>query len=90
MELVILEIIEPKHKLLKYFSKLISETRHDSYIKYDISKLLKQRIYMLIQGYEDANDVILESLQWNIPKIEQFYFRFIHLDFKEQTCVHSL
>jgi predicted RNA methylase len=35
-----------------------------------------------------CNDVILESLQWNIPKMEQFYFRFIRLDSKEQTQVH--
>ena len=35
-----------------------------------------------------CNDVILESLQWNIPKMEQFYFRFIRLDSKEQKDVH--
>jgi SNF2 family DNA or RNA helicase len=34
-----------------------------------------------------CNDVILESLQWNIPKMEQFYFRFIRLDSKEKTFV---
>ena len=31
---------------------------------------------------------ILESLQWNISKMEQFYFRFIRLDSKEFTHVH--
>ncbi|MDR2628281.1 MAG: helicase, partial [Dysgonamonadaceae bacterium] len=35
-----------------------------------------------------CNDVILESLQWNIPKMEQFYFRFIRLDSKDKTRVH--
>lgn len=35
-----------------------------------------------------CNEVILESLQWNIPKMEQFYFRFIRLDSKEKTNVH--
>lgn len=35
-----------------------------------------------------CNDVILESLQWNIPKMEQFYFRFIRLDSQEDTRVH--
>jgi len=35
-----------------------------------------------------CNEVILESLQWNIPKMEQFYFRFIRLDSKERTNVH--
>ena len=37
-----------------------------------------------------CNDVILESLQWNIPKMEQFYFRFIRLDSKDKTRVHFL
>lgn len=35
-----------------------------------------------------CNDVILESMQWNIPKMEQFYFRFIRLDSKSLTRVH--
>jgi SNF2 family DNA or RNA helicase len=37
-----------------------------------------------------CNDVILESLQWNIPKMEQFYFRFIRLDSKDKTRVHFI
>lgn len=35
-----------------------------------------------------CDDVILESLQWNIPKMEQFYFRFIRLDARNDTRVH--
>ena len=35
-----------------------------------------------------CNEVILESLQWNIPKMEQFYFRFIRLDSRDKTNVH--
>jgi len=35
-----------------------------------------------------CNEVILESLGWNIPKMEQFYFRFIRLDSKDKTNVH--
>lgn len=35
-----------------------------------------------------CNQVILESLQWNIPHMEQFYFRFIRLDSKEMKDVH--
>jgi hypothetical protein len=35
-----------------------------------------------------CNHVILESLQWNIPKMEQFYFRFIRLDSKEHKQIH--
>lgn len=35
-----------------------------------------------------CDDVILESLQWNIPKMEQFYFRFIRMDSRNKTRVH--
>lgn len=35
-----------------------------------------------------CNNIILESLQWNIPRMEQFYFRFIRLDSKEKKKVH--
>ena len=35
-----------------------------------------------------CNQIILESLQWNIPKMEQFYFRFIRLDSKDRKKVH--
>ena len=35
-----------------------------------------------------CNRIILESLQWNIPRMEQFYFRFIRLDSKEKKKVH--
>lgn len=35
-----------------------------------------------------CNNIIVESLQWNIPKMEQFYFRFIRLDSKELKDVH--
>lgn len=34
-----------------------------------------------------CNKVIVESLQWNIPKIEQWYFRFIRYDSLENTEV---
>ncbi len=37
-----------------------------------------------------CNDVILESLQWNIPRMEQFYFRFIRLDSQERKNVHFI
>lgn len=36
----------------------------------------------------DCDDVILESLQWNIPRMEQFYFRFIRLDSANLKRVH--
>lgn len=36
----------------------------------------------------ECNEVILESLQWNIPRMEQFYFRFIRFDSESHTNVH--
>jgi predicted RNA methylase len=35
-----------------------------------------------------CNKCIVESLQWNIPKISQFYFRFIRFDSVRHTEVH--
>ncbi len=37
-----------------------------------------------------CNKCIIESLQWNIPKISQFYFRFIRFDSKRHTQVHFI
>lgn len=54
---LLLEKIERKHKLINYFSKIIPDNRHPYYITHTIEKLLKQRVYMLMMGYEDANDV---------------------------------
>jgi predicted RNA methylase len=34
-----------------------------------------------------CNEVLLESLQWNIPKMEQFYFRAIRYDSTDHTNV---
>ena len=37
-----------------------------------------------------CNDVILESLQWNIPRMEQYYFRFIRLESRDMKNVHDV
>jgi hypothetical protein len=55
--IVLLEKIEREHKLLGYFSNYIPDYRHPLLITHSIEKLLKQRVYMLMQGYQDANDV---------------------------------
>lgn len=54
---LLLEKLERKHKLINYFSKLIPDFRDSSRITHSIEKLLKQRIYSIMLGYEDANDV---------------------------------
>ena len=55
--LVLLEKLEREHNLLRYFSGYIPDNRHPLLITHSIEKLLKQRVYMLMQGYQDANDV---------------------------------
>lgn len=37
-----------------------------------------------------CDDIILESLQWNLPKMEQYYFRFIRLDSQQKKRVHFI
>lgn len=54
---VLLEKIERKHKLINYFSQFIPDHRNPLLISYSVEHLLKQRVYMLMQGYEDTNDV---------------------------------
>ncbi len=55
--LILLEKIERKHKLIKHFSKYIPDNRDKNHIEHTIYNLLKQRVFMLMLGYEDANDV---------------------------------
>ncbi|MDH5400801.1 MAG: IS1380 family transposase [Cyclobacteriaceae bacterium] len=54
--LVLLEKFERRHKIINYFSEYIPDNRHPLRIVHSIEKLLKQRVFSLIQGYEDAND----------------------------------
>ena len=49
--------MERKHKVIKYFSSFLPDTRNPLLITHSTEKLLKQRVFMLMQGYEDANDV---------------------------------
>jgi len=55
---LLLEKLERKHGLLRYFSKHIPDSRDPLRIVHSIEKLLKQRVFTMMQGYEDTNDVI--------------------------------
>jgi len=55
--LVLLEKLEREHKLIRYFSTWIPDRRNPILVTYTIEKLLNQRVFMLMQGHEDANDV---------------------------------
>lgn len=54
---VLLEKLEREHKLISYFSNFIPDNRHPLRTVHSIEKLLKQRVFTLMQGYEDTNDV---------------------------------
>ena len=55
--LVLLEKIEREHKLIKKFGKYLPDLRHPRFITYSREAQLKQRVFMMMLGYEDANDV---------------------------------
>jgi len=54
---LLLEKLERKHGLIKYFSKVMPDSRDPFRTVHSMEKLLKQRIYSLMLGYSDANDV---------------------------------
>lgn len=54
---LLLEKLERKHKLINYFSNIIPDTRDSSRTTHSVNKLLRQRVYGIMLGYEDANDV---------------------------------
>lgn len=53
---VLLEQIERKHRLIRHFASLFPDKRMPGKVTHSIEKLLKQRVFMLMQGYEDCND----------------------------------
>jgi len=53
----LLEYLERKHHLIKDISNCIKDNRNINYIQHSLYKLLKTRVFMLAQGYEDTNDV---------------------------------
>ena len=55
--LFLLERLEKQYRIIKDFSKLFEDKRHPSYIEHSVSDILKQRVFLLMQGYEDANDI---------------------------------
>lgn len=55
--IVLLEKLERQHKLISYFSSFIPDNRNPLRTVHSVEKLLKQRVFTLMQGYEDTNDV---------------------------------
>lgn len=54
---VLLDKLERKHKVIARMAGLIPDRRDTSRITHPVEKLLRQRVFTLMQGYEDCNDV---------------------------------
>ena len=54
--IILCEKIERKHKLIKQFSSLIPDDRTIEKTEHSIEKMIKQRVFLMVQGYEDCND----------------------------------
>lgn len=66
--IILSEKIERKYKFIKEFSKLIPEYRIEERIEHSIEKMMKQRVFLQMQGYEDCND---EKALRNDPLIKE-------------------
>lgn len=54
--LLLLREIDKRLGFTKALSKVIRDDRHAGYVEHSIEHMLKQRIYAIAAGYEDAND----------------------------------
>ncbi len=54
--IILTEKIERKFKIIRKFCKSLSDSRHQSYVSHDFEDMLKQRVFLMVQGYEDCND----------------------------------
>lgn len=54
--LLLLEKIERKHGFIKEISSLIPDYRNQLFVVHSYEKMLKQRVFLLMHGYQDAND----------------------------------
>ena len=85
--LILLEKLERKHRLIADFSQHIFDPRDPFRTVHTTEKLLKQRVFSLVQGYEDTNDVehlkkdplfedVLEGEMASQPTLSRFENRF--------------
>ena len=54
--LVLIEKIERENKLICNISSVIPDSRDSSTVLHSYDKMLKQRVFFMMHGYEDAND----------------------------------
>ena len=51
-----LRMVEKEIKIIERLTKCIPELRDERYVDHDIKEMLRQRIFQIACGYEDAND----------------------------------
>ncbi len=51
-----LRAFDERHHLTRDLATLLSDPREDERVRHDSLELLRQRIYQIVAGYEDAND----------------------------------
>jgi len=51
-----LRAFDQRHQLSSEFAQLLSDPRQDDRVQHDSRTLLRQRLYQIVAGYEDAND----------------------------------
>src|SRR6266568_551436 len=51
-----LRAFDERHHLTRDLAALLSDPREDERVRHDSLELLRQRIYQIVAGYEDAND----------------------------------
>lgn len=56
--LVLLEHIERKQGLIRHFASVFPDHRMPVKVTHGVEKLLRQLIFMLMQGNQDSNDVV--------------------------------
>ncbi len=54
--IVLLAELDKKLKITSHFAECFRDYRDLSYVDYSVHKLLAQRVYGIILGYEDVND----------------------------------
>ena len=53
---LLLREVEAKTGILSRLSRAIKDCRHQSYVDHSTAELIKQRVFQIACGYEDAND----------------------------------
>ena len=54
--LLFLREVERRSGIIRRMAEALPDRRHPSYVTHQLEELLKQRVFQIISGYEDAND----------------------------------